>query len=222
MKTVKLYGALGKRFGKLHRLEVANTLDAVRALCALHRGFKPMFARGQYRVVLDNAPVQTGEELQLPAREIRIIPVTQGAGHGLGQVFLGVALIVASFYVPGLAIGLGASATTAGMLGSMVFSFGMTLTMGGIAQLLAKTPNTQPDYSNSYTLHGPMNSTQEGNPVPIIYGRLMVGSQVISASLQSYDIPIGALTTNSGNSTVTSSNGTTLGTINQSTYLGGT
>ncbi|MDE2097819.1 MAG: tail assembly protein [Patescibacteria group bacterium] len=224
LKTIRLYGSLGSEFGRVHKLDVSSTFDAIRALSALHKGFRERFSTQHFRVIVDKVAATTAEELSLPSREIKFVPVVSGAGHGLGTIFAGVALMVVAAYAPEILgeslSGIGLSASTITSLGGMVSAFGASLILGGIAQVLSKPPQQQA--SNSYMISGPVNTTQEGAPVPILYGRLMIGSMVISANLVSYDIPIGAITTNTGNSTVTSSTGTTLGDINQSTYLGGT
>ena len=66
----------------------------------------------------------------------------------------------------------------------------------GISNLLSKPPEppdqhkiTNPssdpsELANSYLFSGPTNVLNEGGPVPIGYGRLMVGSQVIMASYE--------------------------------------
>ena len=41
--------------------------------------------------------------------------------------------------------------------------------------------------TSSYVFHGPQNVASQGDPVPIAYGRLMVGSKIISVSMTSGD-----------------------------------
>ena len=193
-KTIKLYGHLGKRFGKVHRLAVSNTIDAIRALSVLCPGFRRALVSYPpgYRVFIDNAPLSVRDELALPGRtEIRIVPVIAGAGNGVGQIFMGIALVVAAIYAPEVLPELGASAGVATAVGNMAFAFGASLILGGLAQMLAKNPqSTLPNNSASYLFNGPVNTTTQGNPVPILYGRLIIGSQVVSASVQAYDIAI--------------------------------
>ena len=214
LKTVTVAGALGKRYGRVHRLDCADALDALRACCALFPGFARDFVQLKYRVVLDGVPVTDREELGLPAHEIRFAPVVSGAGHGLGEVFLGAALIAAAVFMP--AGFLGMSAATESAVGSMAFSLGASMVLTGLAQAISQPPQTG---TNSYLFSGPVNSTKQGNPVPILYGQLMIGSQVASANLQAYDIAIGPPTTNTGTSTSISSNGT-ITTVNQSVSKG--
>ena len=204
LKTVVLHGAFGSRFGRRHRLDVASPLDAIRALSVLQPGFMQALVayRPGFRIVLDRVPLSTREELALPGREIiRIVPVVAGAGGGIGQIFIGVALVVGAFFTGGADLALAPEATlgftlTTTTLGGMALSFGATLILGGLSQMLAQTPDTsnrgqgQGLDSASYLFNGPVNTTQQGNPVPILYGRLIIGSQVVSASVQAYDIAI--------------------------------
>lgn len=44
IRTVRLYGWLGRAFGREHRLAVASPAEAVRALCALLPGFEKALA----------------------------------------------------------------------------------------------------------------------------------------------------------------------------------
>ena len=202
LKTVVLHGAFGSRFGRRHRLDVASPLDAIRALSVLQPGFMQALVahRPGFRIVLDRVPLSTREELALPGREtIRIVPVVAGAGGGIGQIFIGVALIAGAFITGGADLALAPEATlgftlTSTTFGGMALAFGATLILGGLSQMLAKTPDTpsrsQGLDSASYLFNGPVNTTQQGNPVPILYGRLIIGSQVVSASVQAYDIAI--------------------------------
>ena len=48
-----------------------------------------------------------------------------------------------------------------------------------------KTPGApeRPENRPSYAFDGPVNTAAQGNPVPVCYGRLIVGSQVVSAGM---------------------------------------
>lgn len=203
LKTIKLYGHLGKKFGKVHRLDVANTRDAIRAMSALFPSFQRELVahRPGYRVWVDETALCVSEELSLPGRkEIKIVPLIAGAGNGIGQIFMGIALVVAAIYAPELLPEIGMSQTMATAVGGMALSFGATLILGGLAQMLAKNPQTPPkDNTTSYLFNGPVNTTEQGNPVPILYGRLIIGSQVVSASIASYDLAIAPNATPSPN-----------------------
>lgn len=78
--------------------------------------------------------------------------------------------MVASFWFPALA------------------PLGLSLMMGGISQLISPQATNdsvrQADNSNSFYFDGPQNTTNQGNPVQLIYGEeILVGSQVVSSSI---------------------------------------
>lgn len=188
MVTILLYGHLARQFGRVHRRDVRSVAEAVRALCATLPGFRGALAQGAYRVLRGGREAISAEQIADPhsAREsLRIVPVVAGAGRGLGQVLLGAALIGASSFLPTapLISGLKISAS------SIALNFGVSMVLGGIAQALSPTPKTSGQtveaVSNrpSYAFDGAVNTAAQGNPVPVCYGRLIVGSQVISAGL---------------------------------------
>lgn len=186
MKEIRLYGFLGQRFGRRFYFDVATPAEAVRALCANFRDFAGAISSHApgFRV-LSGADRLDETALRDPVaadRVIRIVPVVGGAKNGLGQIILGAALIVASFYIPGAwAIGsFSVSTAVAGM--------GFSMMMGGVSQMLFAPPKPagppdRPENKPSYVFDGAINTAAQGNPVPVCYGKLIVGSQVISAGL---------------------------------------
>jgi len=44
-----------------------------------------------------------------------------------------------------------------------------------------------PDNGASYNFNGPVNVTAQGNPVPVLYGEMMVGSVTVSGDMYSED-----------------------------------
>jgi hypothetical protein len=57
---------------------------------------------------------------------------------------------------------------------------------GGAAMLLAPTIDSSAgNEEQSYLFDGAVNSVKQGTPVPILYGRMIVGGAVISASIKS-------------------------------------
>lgn len=193
MLTVLLYGHLGKRFGRRHRYDVRSPAEAVRALCATIPGFRAYLAEHSapgYRVLVGKDP-RDFDTLSLPADEaIKIVPVTAGAGRGLGSVILGAALIGFGVMTGGAGLGLQAAWAAGGMTfaGYLSANIGLALVLGGVSQMLAPQPKTsgtpeRPENKPSYVFDGPVNTAAQGNPVPVCYGRLIVGSQVISAGM---------------------------------------
>lgn len=207
LRKVKLYGELGKRYGKEFMLDVNSPKDAVRLLSAnfpdLPKYLVDNSEPGYHVIVGENS---VGEkELLNPAfgsQEIKIIPVVMGSDDGgIFQVVLGAALIMASGGLTSMASGLGWAGvgppTAFGMaVGSFASNVGWALVLGGVSQMLFAppktdlTPNERPENKPSYAFDGAVNTTRQGNPVPIGYGRLLIGSQVISAGLFAENISV--------------------------------
>ena len=126
-----------------------------------------------------------------------ITPVIAGAGRGFGQFLLAAALITTAILVPGaqfgaggftsVAVGEATKATFAATLAAAGGNLGIALTLGGIATALS--PQPQPPSLDeavqleSFTFSNVVNTSRQGMPCPIAYGRLFVGSAVLSSGL---------------------------------------
>jgi predicted phage tail protein len=181
LRTIKLLGAAGRKFGREFRLAVKSPAEAFRALCVLCPGLKAwtleQHNRGvAWRVITDDPTGLEVEELDREtSADIVFTPLVRGAGGGGGgggffSIILGVALIAASLIIPFGAVGGGLGL---GLLGA-------SLVLGGIAQLITPTPvlptqaktgenNSNELESNLFT-RGASNGAQ-GEVVPVLYGR---------------------------------------------------
>lgn len=180
MKTIVLYGDLRKTFGKEFKLNVVNAAQAVSALCKLVGGFQEYLVKhsSQGFFVKSGKDYLDKKELANPNSDkiIRIGNNIVGA-KGAFKIILGVALIALSFAVP-----------VPGLL-----EFGVSTLLSGIAEALFSPPTPASSASReeskpSYSFDGPVNTTQQGNPVPLAYGEILVGSQVVSAVIIAKDI----------------------------------
>lgn len=208
LTTVKLYGHLGRKFGRRHVFNIHTVGEAVRAMEANYPGFsKYVIAHSEpgYHIVLGHKDL-TVEQLVIPVSErvIRFIPVVAGAGKSPWvSIVIGVALIWATGGLAAVGMS-GFSALAAGGayagLGAMVGAMGAAMVLGGVSQLLAGTPgiSSQTDALNNRTafgFDGPANTEQQGLPVPLCYGGpIRVGGSRISASVTIDDLgdPAGA------------------------------
>lgn len=194
IRTIKLYGVLGNRFGRVHHLAVNSTAEAMRALSVLLPGFEQFMYQAKdkglvFAVFHGKRNIGQDELNHPPGRsEIRIAPVISGSKRsGLIQTVVGVALIAAATVATGGIAGIAA----AGLWG-VVGSVGISLALGGVAQMITGTTkglNTsdRPDNRPSYSFNGPVNTQAQGNPVALGYGRMIVGSSVGSAGIYAED-----------------------------------
>ena len=190
MAIVRLYGDLTD-FGTRFDLHVTTTSEAIRALFTQIDGLQKRIADGGYFVrvakkdVTDDS-IDTDFHRDLTESDvIHIVPEIAGAGK-FGQIILGAALIGAAFFTGG------ASLAAMGALSTGLLSAGIGLVLGGVAQMLTKQPsfgdtsNTDKSRSSSFSSLG--NSVAQGSCVPVAYGEIMIGSKVISQSIESYKI----------------------------------
>lgn len=199
LRKIKLYGPLAKFIGKrVLQADVASAAEAVRFLVANFPAVEKHMADQHYRVSVGTYEL-TLDELHNPAgrQEIKIVPVIAGAGGSTAQILAGVALIALSFVSFGsstLFAGI-ASAGAKGALGSgLLFSVGATLALGGVAQLIAPVPvvpqgpDTTNDPRKTYSFSGIQQTSRQGVPVPICYGKTLTGSVVISAGIDTVQV----------------------------------
>ena len=78
---------------------------------------------------------------------------------------------------------------------TLPLTIGASLVLGGISQLLVPVPKVsgpqeRPENKPSYLFNGAVNTTEQGQPIPLLYGELIVGSAVVSAGLTDKEIPI--------------------------------
>jgi len=196
MKKIELHGDMGKKFGASFDLDVKNPAEAIRALCYMIPGFRQYLeAKSEPGFFIRvGEGYRSEEDLDHPSSKvetIRLIPAIAGAS-AVGRVILGVVILATVFFTGGLAAGGWATAAGAagGLVGSVVIGIGVSLIMGGIAELLAPSPpkmklNTAPEATPSYLFDGPVNTVGSGYSVSVGYGELIVGSHVVSAELYS-------------------------------------
>lgn len=200
MRTVKLYGELGKKYGKVHHLHVESVGEAVRLLSANFPDFR--------QHIIDNNTIAGYEvwdgkynlgsaDKELFCKQgnsdIKIIPRVVVAGNA-AKIITGAVLIAASWWAGGAA-GWGFIGSSEFVGANIAFNFGMSLVFSGVLGMMTKTAagtttDSDDTSTQSYIFSGVTNTTKQGNPVPLVYGKHLLGSQVISASLTTGDIPI--------------------------------
>ena len=199
MRTVKLYGELAEFTGRKEIVaDIADVAESVRMLVANFAGLDRHMAEREYVVCVGNTSIGLNElNDPIGMEDIFITPVIAGAGGNTGKILLGVALVATAVFLPGsLGITSGAfaamgSAGTAGWATTAIFNIGASLVLGGIAGMLAPTPKTPErteDPRESFNFSGITNTNAAGVPVPIVLGRTITGSVVVSAGIDTVQV----------------------------------
>ena len=208
LKTIKLYGILGQKFGREFKLDVANTREAMRALSVQIAGFEHFmlhaheqglrFAvflksknssnkRGKKRPAIydhETKRLITGdnigeEQLDMNTEADTIHIVPRVMGAGGNNGIL--QLVLGAILIAASFIpGIGQAAQVA-LIGA-----GAGMAMGGVASMLMpKIDNTQDQNQDGNRANkgfgGAVTTVAQGNPVPILYEQREIGGFIVSA-----------------------------------------
>lgn len=185
---VYLAGELGKKFGRKWRLVCRNPAQAMRLIGLNCPAFKKhMIERAQagdnYHIICDKRS-RTAQELELPAgKRLIIATAVTGAKGGIGsalEIVAGIILLVVAWWNPGGWTGAGALFLDA------VGAVGASLVLAGMTSLLSPQASAGGQLTSAY-FNGAGTTVQQGAPVPVVYGEMLIGAQVISLSLQTVD-----------------------------------
>ncbi|EAM2864635.1 tail assembly protein [Salmonella enterica] len=192
MARVCLYGDL-QRFGRRFSLSIKTGAEAIYALTMQIQGFRQKMNDGWYQIRIagqdvDETSVSARLHEPLPdGAIIHIVPRMAGAkSGGLFQVVLGAVAIGAAFFTGG------ASLAAWGAFSTGLFTAGVGMMLGGVAQMLtpqAKIPSSrQTDNGKQNTYFSSLdNLVAQSNALPVLYGEMLVGSRTISQEISTRD-----------------------------------
>ena len=197
MTNVIIHGEFGEIYGTNHKFKVSKLLEITNALQANNPGVKNFllsrFKEGLSYAFVDpknpNKRWATVDELSSAnaPEEIHIVPTITGA-----FVFTAIATIAVGIggFVAGALGALGTALASGGFLANL--AVGMLIQ--GVMSLLfpIETPKPQTAESkidmSSYIFTNLQNNAVQGFPIPLLYGELRVGSNVISTNVTSLDL----------------------------------
>ena len=194
MVNVRFYGSL-KQFGSEFRLDCQNTAEIVQALTSQIPKLRQFIQQGLFTVrvgrnYFDNRYLEQGLSHKLKDdATVHFTPVLKGSKRGgLFGVIAGVAIIAGAIALGPLA---GIISTNAAWIAGSV---GASLLLGGVAQMLTKMPEmkmgTEKEKKQSTAFSNLSNMTAQGKAMPLAYGRMRVGSLIISQGVETMDTEI--------------------------------
>ena len=171
MTMVELHGKLAKKFGKMHRFSnISKPYQVIRAISANTQGFKYFINRcaqnnENFEILINNDSVSSKElHEEIKIKKIDIVPVLGGHVEQFLLLFakeaFNFALNSGGFNFQGVIDTMPDHEYEQGKMNDMAKTFA---------------------YSNRY------NISAQGEPVPIGYGLLRVGSKVVALDSNQYD-----------------------------------
>nr|DAL99910.1 MAG TPA: tail assembly protein [Caudoviricetes sp.] len=189
LTKIYLEGAMGRNFGREWTLDIHTPAEALQLIQAniprfgqwirdnLKRYEKCMiickYADGRVEALDEKTMLMKCEP-----SEIHFVPTVYGAGKWMGAIVGAVMIVVGAIACCfGQAWGASLIVSGAGMLVSTI----ITVIMGRTRK------DDNDDSGTSYYFNGAQNTTRQGVPVPLVFGRCKVGSAVISSSINVSD-----------------------------------
>lgn len=183
-RNIYLEGELGDRYGHKLVMEVNSFAEVVNCLQANYPDVKKYFIDSQKNGIdfvceVEGEKLGSKEELLLHYKtgDMRISPIPSGSKGGL-KVILGTWLILVGYVV-------GTLVNPA--LGAAIASYGIGLIVEGIQDFLAPDPSNDAD-NESYLFEGSGQTVREGDPVPVLYGKLRIPGRPISFQVRNENI----------------------------------
>lgn len=183
LTKVILEGPMGKEFGREWAFAINSPREALSMVNANKPGvFNWIRANLQkyatYRVVCEYEDGRV-EELDKDAYMlkgrpalIRFVPLVEGASDVVRTIVGAILVVVGVVYEQPWMVNIGAS-----------------MMIGGVIEMLSPRPKmderngAEGEGKSSYYFNGPANTTNQGVPVQLVYGRMLVGSHAISAAV---------------------------------------
>lgn len=193
MVNVRFYGSL-KQFGSDFRLDCQTPAEVIQALTSQIPKLRQFIQQGLFTVrvgrdYFDNRYIEKGLSQKLKDdATVHFTPTLKGSKRGgLFGVITGVALIAGALALGPLGFSvIGANAAW------MVGGLGASMLLGGVAQMLTKMPSMSTskdaDKKQSTSFSNLSNMAAQGRPMPLAYGRIRVGSLIISQGVETMDI----------------------------------
>ncbi len=202
LRKIKLHGELAEFLGQDEfEAVVKTTAEAVKFLITNFPKLEAYMSNRYYQVIVGDNELDK-DQIHDPVgkSEIHFVPVISGAGGSSFQrILIGGALIGASFLFPGAGIfGKAGAELTGGVVtgfaakvGTAISTVGGAMVLSGVSEILfpLPTPEEQEDDPRiSFNFSGVQNTSRAGTAHPIVYGEIVCGSVVISASVDTNQV----------------------------------
>lgn len=190
-QVVHFKGAL-KRFGETFTVSIDKPVDIFKLLDCQISGFRAYLIQA-LEAGLDLAIVSKNNILIEEPAEVFLINknpteyyislVPAGSGW-FGKILAAVALAVITYVTFGGATPL-ITASWGANVATNLYMMAALIAIAGIVELLTKPPKTKEEEKGPGIFDGPENTIKSGQPVPILYGQLLIGGAPIHVDISS-------------------------------------
>lgn len=204
-RKIYLEGELGAKFGNEYTMTVNSFSEVFRCLESNFSNFRKYLMSCEENNIgfvceVAGAPLKSEAELLLEYREgdMVITPLPMGSKSGGSKILAAIAITALILINPGgffltqtqaaayTATGVKTQAaayalTTPGLIAAAV---AVNLALVGIQQMMAPDPSVDNDQDESYLFQGTGQTLVEGDPVPVLYGKLRVPGRPISLQVR--------------------------------------
>lgn len=203
MRNVYLEGEMGAKFGTGFQVNASKIADIIKCIECNHPSFKKYLIDCHeedigFEIDIAKNKLEYEAEMLMNLQEgdVTITPIPAGSKSGGMKIFAAIAMIALAVMMPAL---LTTMVSQTGLQGGVMIameqsfmgltaaqiSTGLTMLainigMMGISQVMAPDPATDADQEESYLFNGNQQNIVEGDPVPVLYGRLRIPGQPIN------------------------------------------
>ena len=171
MTKINLHGILKYEFGEIIPLNITRPKEVIDAIDSIKKDFRTrvyQLARENvhFNIIADGESVKNFNQLEMKKnfKQIDIVPMVAGGVFVIDDMIIMVAINIAI------------------MVASLAIQMAMRPKPPKAQQLSSEISGNK----QSFLFSSKGNLTQQGNPVPVGYGRLRVGSSIIQTSVKSY------------------------------------
>lgn len=212
-RKIYLEGELGAKFGNEYTMTVNSFSEVFRCLEGNFSNFRKYLISCQENNIgfvceVAGAPLKSEAELLLEYKEgdMVVTPLPMGSKSGGAKILAAIAIATLVIMNPALFVNATNAQTVGAMAGSGSMNPGtiallqagaslnvagliaagvaVNLAMTGIQQLMAPDPSVDNNQDESYLFQGTGQTLVEGDPVPVLYGKLRVPGRPISLQVR--------------------------------------
>mgnify|MGYP000856843073 CR=1 FL=1 len=191
-RKIVFEGELGEKFGRETYIEASSFGDVVRCFNANFNNFNEYLLECDKKQIafickVNNVALDE-KELFLNYGEGDMVITPVPAGGGISKYFkaiVGAVLVIVGLIVPGA---------------QFLIKYGLSMVFSGAADLLAPDPAADArDAERDYIYQGTAQIIREGDPLPVLYGRMRVPGKPISFDIRASNAVISKNSTHAEN-----------------------